>query len=465
LIDNLEFEDYSVIEYRYPLSGWRDQLIKVIKNGVEENFEYDALGNPTTYRGNSLSWSCGRQLDEFGENISYKYNLSGIRTSKTVGDKTTKYYLNGNKIVRQETGDETMDFFYGVNGLCGFSLNGQNYTYKKNAQNDIIGIYDSTGKQIVKYDYDAWGVQTLSYFVEECDMYAPLDVNAYTDNSNINQYVALHNPFRYRSYYYDTETGLYYLNSRYYDPELGRFINADDISLLNDLKDEINGLNLYVYCLNNPINDYDDNGCWSWKRFWKVIGAILVVTLVTAAVVLTAGTAAVALGASAAVVSAVVTGAAIGGLVAGGLEIINQITTNGIDNMNFTSIVIETFGGAAIGALSGLGGSTVNAAARVASRTAKIAVSGLTAMLHGINDGKGYNETLNSVAKSMGFTALLHFSLVGADALSGKLSSSTLQHLSGIGLLTFGLAEKTLVAGIRGLVGIWNHFKDLIFGN
>jgi len=59
-----------------------------------------------------------------------------------------------------------MDFFYGVNGLCGFSLNGQNYTYKKNAQNDIIGIYNSDGKLIVTYDYDAWGMQTLSYFVE-----------------------------------------------------------------------------------------------------------------------------------------------------------------------------------------------------------------------------------------------------------------------------------------------------------
>jgi len=357
LIENLEFEDYSVIEYRYPLSGWRDQLVKVIKNGIEENFAYDALGNPTTYRGNSLSWSCGRQLDRFGENVSFKYNISGIRTSKTVGDKTIKYYLNGNKIVRQETGEEVMDFFYGANGLCGFSLNGQNYSYKKNAQNDIIGIYDSTGKQIVKYDYDAWGVQTLSYFVEECEEYAQVDINAYTDNSNINQYVALHNPFRYRSYYYDTETGLYYLNSRYYDPELGRFVNADSIDNIDE--ETLNGLNLYAYCLDNPIFYTDSDGnkpkWWQWLLFG--IGAVLVVA---AAVVLTVVSGGAATGLLAAVAVGAAKGALIGAAVGAAVGIAGGAIYSAVTGADLGESILSGFlMGFGIGAIAGavIGGS------------------------------------------------------------------------------------------------------------
>lgn len=80
------------------------------------------------------------------------------------------------------------------------------------------------------------------------------------DTSNINRFITFKNPFRYRSYYYDYETGLYYLNSRYYDPQVCRFINADDILTLDITKITINGLNLYAYCLNNPVNQVDENG-------------------------------------------------------------------------------------------------------------------------------------------------------------------------------------------------------------
>lgn len=82
----------------------------------------------------------------------------------------------------------------------------------------------------------------------------------YNNLDEINAFIAIKNPFRYRSYYYDFETNLYYLNSRYYDPEIGRFINADDITTLDVTKITLNGLNLYAYCLNNPVNDFDVNG-------------------------------------------------------------------------------------------------------------------------------------------------------------------------------------------------------------
>ena len=91
--------------------------------------------------------------------------------------------------------------------------------------------------------------------------YAIIDNDySYNDTTIINRFIAFKNPFRYRSYYYDFETNLYYLNSRYYDPELGRFINADDITTLDVTKIALNGLNLYAYCLNNPVNEVDENG-------------------------------------------------------------------------------------------------------------------------------------------------------------------------------------------------------------
>jgi len=75
----------------------------------------------------------------------------------------------------------------------------------------------------------------------------------FNDTSNINAFIAFKNPFRYRSYYYDYETNLYYLNGRYYDPEIGRFINADDITSLETPPISQNGINLFNYCLNNPV--------------------------------------------------------------------------------------------------------------------------------------------------------------------------------------------------------------------
>ncbi len=97
--------------------------------------------------------------------------------------------------------------------------------------------------------------------MQENDSYATITSDySYNDISIINRFIAYKNPFRYRSYYYDFETNLYYLNSRYYDPQLGRFINADDISTLDVTQVTLNGLNLYTYCLNNPVNETDENG-------------------------------------------------------------------------------------------------------------------------------------------------------------------------------------------------------------
>ena len=176
----------------------------------------------------AFTWQHGRELAGFtkaGTTASYRYNDSGIRTKKVVNGVTTEYYLNGSTILTQITGDERLDFLYDDAGsLLGLKWNGTEYWYVKNLQGDIIGILDSGGTKVVNYVYDAWGQVSLGG--------TPWN------------WVALGelNPFRYRGYYYDTESGLYYLNSRYYDPEISRFLNADAILIGMAFR----GLNLFI---------------------------------------------------------------------------------------------------------------------------------------------------------------------------------------------------------------------------
>ena len=146
-------------------------------------------------------------------------------------------------------------------------------------------FYSTDGTQIVCYEYDAWG-NCITKYLQDDETYAKVESGySVTDTSNINRFIAFKNPFRYRSYYYDEETKLYYLNSRYYDPQICRFINADDISILSEGKEFFNGLNLYAYCGNNPINNTDESG----NAWWHWLIAALVVIAAAVAVVVTAG--------------------------------------------------------------------------------------------------------------------------------------------------------------------------------
>ena len=137
-----------------------------------------------------------------------------------------------------------------------FTYNEQKYFYRKNLQGDIIGIYDSCWNLLGQYEYDAWG-NLLSQVGSEI-----LNIN----------------PFRYRGYYYDAETGLYYLNSRYYDPEIGRFISPDSLKYLDPTYN--NGLNLYAYCGNNPVMHVDPNGTlFGFFLGTIVLGAVIAGTM------------------------------------------------------------------------------------------------------------------------------------------------------------------------------------------
>lgn len=140
-----------------------------------------------------------------------------------------------------------MYFQYDTNGVpLGFIYNGTQYLYITNQMGDVIGITESDGKVIAAYVYDEWGNLTATNFV---------------DADNTEQVQATYaNPLRYRGYYYDNETGYYYLQSRYYDASICRFINADIPEIAQISKDATAGNNLFAYCNNNPVNNSDPSG-------------------------------------------------------------------------------------------------------------------------------------------------------------------------------------------------------------
>lgn len=246
----------------YTNQEWEDQLTSF--DGY--NIEYDAIGNPTKIANAVLTWNNGKELSSYIDNsyninINYTYGLNGIRESKTINNKEIKFHYMNNDLVFEERGNNIIYYLYDLESIIGLEYQNNKYYYLKNNQNDVTGIIDEEGNQIVKYKYDSWGNLIT---IEDNNG------NTITDQNNIGHI----NPFRYRSYYYDEETKLYYLNNRYYNPKWGRFISPD--SLLGANKDFFAN-NLYLYVSNNPINRFDLSGQiiqsllkWGHKQLKKI---------------------------------------------------------------------------------------------------------------------------------------------------------------------------------------------------
>ena len=237
--------------YEYTDTSWKDKLTKI--NG--DNITYDANGNPLTYRdGMSMTWKNGRQLATLTNgdtSISYGYDSGSVRTTKTVnGVKYTYAYLNG-QLLYETRGDAKFYYSYDANGILynvRYTLTDggteYSYYYTHNSRGDIVGIYNGVGELKAHYEYDAWG-NVISI--------TDNNGNAITNPNHIGNL----NPFRYRGYYQDTETGLYYLMSRYYDAVTHRFINADGYFQAGTT---ILDGNTFAYCANNPIYSSDPTG-------------------------------------------------------------------------------------------------------------------------------------------------------------------------------------------------------------
>ncbi len=240
-VKHLEKGEYAETDtYTYGKATWKDLLTAY--NGNE--ITYDEIGNPLTYyNGTEFNWTMGRRLESAKNsigNISYTYNADGLRTSKKINGMRFNYYWNGDKLTGQIWNGKTLYFYYDNDGNpIGFDYNDKHYYYLTNLQGDIVAILGSNGSLLAEYEYDAWGNCTILF-----------------DTNNI----ADINPLRYRGYYYDYDTNLYYLQSRYYDANIGRFINSDEVEMVQH-DDE----NLFSYTSNNYIMYNDPYGTGSQK--------------------------------------------------------------------------------------------------------------------------------------------------------------------------------------------------------
>ena len=214
----------------------------------------------------SYTWEHGRELASMsggGTTWNFTYNADGLRTKRTNGSTTYSYVYNGSSLSQMTVGSNTLYFAYDASGTpLSVTYNGTRYHYVTNLQGDVVQIRQGT-TPVVNYTYDAWG-------------------KLLTTTGSMASTLGTHNPLRYRGYVYDTETQLYYLQSRYYNPAMGRFINADvDASTGHGLL----GTNMFAYCANNPVNYTDATGQDWWH--WAAAAAIVVVAAI--AVVATAG--------------------------------------------------------------------------------------------------------------------------------------------------------------------------------
>jgi RHS repeat-associated protein len=236
---------------------WADQLTRkrvIVNYSVIEDlsYYYDESGNPTSIHNNlsnltsdTFTWD-GRSLTSVNKayvfSSTFKYNSEGLRTQKTYSSYsssyTVDYVLDGDKIIVEDRDGDIIYYTYDVDGsLLSMNYNGNEYFYITDLQGNVIKIVDITGNTVVEYKYDAWG--NIVY--------------KYDSGLNIDDI----NPFRYRGYYFDVETGYYYLQSRYYNPEIGRFISSDGlVGKVGDTQSH----NMYAYCANNPVMYSDISG-------------------------------------------------------------------------------------------------------------------------------------------------------------------------------------------------------------
>ena len=240
--------------YGYANTNWGDMLTSY--NGV--NMTYDAIGNPLSYyNGATFTWT-GRRLTGAtygGNSYSFEYNDSGLRTSKTKNGSTVTYLYDGSLLISETTATYMIVYLYDVTGApIGMQYREHTYGqyewdiyyYRKNMQGDIIEVYSAAGTKLVSYSYDTWGNFTTAYY-----------------NGGASTAAAL-NPYTYRGYYYDSDLELYYMQSRYYDSNTGRFINADSA-----LYHTMLGYNMFAYCNNNPVNYVDYTGESAAALFWS----------------------------------------------------------------------------------------------------------------------------------------------------------------------------------------------------
>lgn len=346
------------VSYTYGDAAWRDLLTAY--NG--ETITYDGIGNPTNYRGWGMTWQGGRQLSSMqkdGTTLSFSYNDAGLRTEKTVNGSTRRYIWNSTQLMADVGASDAFYFHYSSGGeLIGFTYKTADAETEcilvKNQQGDVERVISADGTVLASYTYDAWG-------------------NVLTAEGILAQ----QNPIRYRGYYFDTETSLYYVSSRYYDSNIGRWISADAPETLTADFENLTQYNLFAYCFNNPVNTSDETGAWpSWaKKVAAAVAVVAVVAIVAAITVATAGAgtaaAVIAVGAAKGAAVGMVSGAVIGAATGAVNHRVSTGSWSGAGTAALNGMGDGALSGAVTGAITGAAGS----AARV-SHAAKAWDSG-----------------------------------------------------------------------------------------
>ena len=236
--------DGTVIKKFVYGSAWKDQLTAMTMEGTTRNFTYDANGSLLSDGKYTYSWTKGSMLAKVtgdGLEAAYTYDASGIRTSKTVNGVKTEYLTAGGSILAEKKNGVWQHYLYdGSDQLMAIRYKGADYYYIRDGLMCITGLVDANGGAVVNYRYDSWG-KLISI------------------TGSMAGTLGKDNPYRYKGYYYDNETGMYYISSRYYNSETYRFSSADSIEVL-ETQDDLDDLNLYIYCNNNSINCLDPDG-------------------------------------------------------------------------------------------------------------------------------------------------------------------------------------------------------------
>ena len=219
---------------------------------------YDDIGNPLRYYNGSsytFGWEGRRLVSALtsGKSMSFTYNEEGLRVTKTVNGETTHFIYDGSLLIAEYNNSAIIVYIYDAAGSpIGFKVKSLNtsfdvwnvFWYDKNLQGDVVAVYNSAGTKLVSYTYNAWGIPTTSI----------LDIHNMQEGVLANSSNIL-----YRGYYYDSDLGMYYLQSRYYDANIGRFISSDGaIGQIGNVQ----GANMFAYCFNNPMNMSDPTGNW-----------------------------------------------------------------------------------------------------------------------------------------------------------------------------------------------------------
>ena len=235
--------------------AWTDQMLTV--DG--QVYTYDAVGNLLADGKRTYTWQMGSQLAKVagdGLEAAYTYDASGIRTSKTVNGVKTEYLTAGSRILAEKKNGTWQQYLYDGDGqLTAMTYKGKDYYFIRDNLRVITGLVDSEGKTVVNYSYNSWG-KLLGI------------------TGSMAESLGKDNPYRYKGYYYDEETGMYYLKSRYYDPEICRFISADSVTVMIDSPMSLADKNLYAYCDNDPVNKKDEEGELPQFVVLGIIGAV-----------------------------------------------------------------------------------------------------------------------------------------------------------------------------------------------